>query len=139
MMKSVIRTGLALALAAAASIWGFTAATDASAYDRQSNRGNGVRVDVLPVALEKGKPVRLEVRLNTHSVELDQDLAAVSSLDVGGGTVLQPDRWEGSPPGGHHRSGILHFGSLPPNAEEIVFTIRNVGGVPERTFRWRVE
>ncbi|MDO8307181.1 MAG: hypothetical protein Q7V58_02345 [Actinomycetota bacterium] len=46
--------------------------------------------------------------LDTHSVELDMDLAAAATLTVDGrdaGTAS----WVGQEPGGHHREGTLTF------------------------------
>ncbi|MDP1877467.1 MAG: hypothetical protein Q8M17_07925 [Actinomycetota bacterium] len=46
--------------------------------------------------------------LDTHSVELDMDLAAAATLTVDGrdaGTAS----WVGQEPGGHHREGTLNF------------------------------
>ena len=55
-------------------------AADASAYQTKSNKENRVRVDVRPVQLLHGKPAKFEIRMNTHSVDLSQDLVAVCTL-----------------------------------------------------------
>jgi len=114
-------------------------ASHALAYKRQSSRENGVRVDVVPVQLVQGQSVRFEVRMNTHSVALDQDLAAVSVLKDDKGNAFQPTGWDGSPPGGHHRSGILTFPELEPDSDRVTLIIRSIGDVPERSFVWRVQ
>ena len=137
MKKTPVQTAVILAIAAAALAFGTTSET--AAYKRRSSNLNGVRVDVLPLALERGKAARFEVRLNTHSVDLSQDLTAVSFLETGNNTVLRPYRWEGSAAGGHHRRGVLHFALLPVNAEEVVLTIKDIAEVPERTFRWKLK
>jgi hypothetical protein len=111
----------------------------ALAYDRQSNNEKGVRVDVLPVELVEGRSVSFEVRLNTHSVDLDQDMANVSSLKDSMGNTFQPTGWVGSPPGGHHRSGTLTFPTLPPDTETVTLVIKGVGKDSERIFSWQVQ
>ena len=111
----------------------------ALAYDRQSNKENGVRVDAIPVELTAGSEVRFEVRMNTHSVALDQDLKAISSLKDNKGITFQATGWEGSPPGGHHRSGTLSFPALAQGTETVTLIIKGVGKDSERIFSWQVQ
>jgi len=128
--------GLA-ALAIAAVAAGLT--VDAGAYEMRSNRENAVRVDVKPVQLAPGQPARFEVRMNTHSEPLEEDMVAVSSLKDNTGRIYQATAWQGSEPGGHHRKGVLEFPELKDNPESITLIIRKVANVPERTFEWSVE
>lgn len=109
------------------------------AYDRQSNKENGVRVDAMPVELKAGSEARFEVRMNTHSVELDQDLTAISRLKDNKGSTFQATGWDGSPPGGHHRSGTLSFPALTPGTENVTLIIKGVGKDSERIFSWQVQ
>ncbi len=132
--KTVILVAVAALLAAAVA-----APANASDYERQTSNENGVRVDVVPREVEKGKTARFEIRLNTHSVALSQDLKTVSVLETDSGSVLRPEQWEGSGPGGHHRRGVLYFSALPSDTGEVTLTIKDIAGVPERTFRWKVE
>ena len=111
----------------------------ALAYERQSNNENGVRVDAMPVELKAGSEARFEVRLNTHSVTLDQDLTALSSLKDNTGNTVQATGWDGSPPGGHHRSGTLSFPALAQGTETVILIIRGVGKDSERIFSWQVQ
>jgi hypothetical protein len=114
-------------------------AVDAGAYEMRSNRENGVRVDIKPLQLTPGQPVKFEVRMNTHSETLGEDMVAVSSLKDNAGRVYQATAWQGSEPGGHHRKGVLEFPNLEDNTESITLIIRKVANVPERTFKWSVE
>lgn len=114
-------------------------AVDAGAYEMRSNRENRVRVDVKPVQLTPGQPPRFEVRMNTHSETLGEDMVAVSSLKDNAGRVYQATAWQGSGPGGHHRKGVLEFPKLEDNTDSITLIIRKVANVPERTFEWSVE
>ena len=114
-------------------------AADALAYKTKSNKENRVRVDVRPVQLLPGKPAKFEIRMNTHSGDLSQDLVAVCTLKDSSGREYRPTNWDGSPPGGHHRSGVLEFSKLAEGAESITLVIREVANVPERVFNWPVE
>lgn len=116
-----------------------TMAADASAYKTKSNKKNSVRVDVRPVQLLSGKPAKFEIRMNTHSGDLGQDLIAVCTLKDNSGREYQPVNWDGSPPGGHHRSGVLEFSELGEGVESITLVIREVANVSERVFNWAVE
>ena len=111
----------------------------ALAYERQSNNENGVRVDAMPVELKAGSEARFEVRLNTHSVDLDQDIAAVSSLEDNKGNTFRATGWDGSPAGGHHRSGTLSFPAVALGTETVTLIIKGVGEGTERVFTWRVQ
>jgi hypothetical protein len=114
-------------------------AVDAGAYEMRSNRENRVRVDVKPVQLAPGQPARFEVRMNTHSEALGEDMVSVSSLKDNAGRVYQATTWQGSEPGGHHRKGVLEFPKLEDDTESIKLIIRKVANVPERTFEWSVD
>ena len=125
------------ALVTAAAAMGL--AVDASAYETRSNRENQVRVDVKPVQLAPGQPARFEVRMNSHSETLGEDMVAVSSVKDSAGRIYQATAWQGSEPGGHHRKGVLEFPKLENNTESITLIIRKVAKVPQRTFEWLVE
>ena len=114
-------------------------AADASAYEMKSNSENRVRVDVQPVQLTAGQPIKFEVRMNTHSADLGQDMVAVSTLKDNIGREYKATAWQGSPPGGHHRKGVLEFQDLADNTESITLVIREIDNVPERIFNWRIE
>ncbi len=73
-----------------------------------------------------------ETRIDTHEGALSFDMTEVATLEAGG-IAYPPIRWEGSPPGGHHRSGILVFPDVPQTSERII-VVRDVYGVPERVF-----
>lgn len=117
---------------------GLLAAVPALAYDSQLDRQARVYVQVQPTALQPGQPVVFAVSLNTHSVELGQDLAKVSTLTDDLGNKYAPSAWKGSPPGGHHRSGTLAFPALNPKASKVTLVISGIGGV-NRSFTWKVE
>lgn len=127
----------AVVFSVAALIMAFVVKADA--YKRQSSNERAVRVDVLPVQLKPGETVKFEVRMNTHSVSLDTDLAADSLLIDDAGKEYTATHWEGTPPGSHHRSGILIFPVLKENPKAVTLIIKNVSNVPERIYKWALE
>jgi len=114
-------------------------AVSALAYDMQASNDNGVRVTVTPRTLAQNQAAEFDVSLNTHSVDLSQDLAAVSELRDDQGNSYAPSRWDGSPPGGHHRKGTLFFPALKASVHSVTLIIRDVAKVPERAFSWKVQ
>jgi len=138
-MKWLRRITVFHTLALLVSLALFGLASEASAYKTKSSSKSGVQVEVKPVQLAKGKPANFEVRMTTHSVELDQDLTAVCSLKDDQGREYKPLKWKGSPPGGHHRSGVLAFPPLEGNPKSVTLIIRTIANVPERIFAWQVK
>lgn len=93
-------------------------------------------MSVTPTALPNAGNWQFAVRLNTHVAPITQDLAAVSVLSDGKGYEEKPIAWQGDPPGGHHRKGVLLFKPISPRPQSITLKIRQIGSVPERTFTW---
>ena len=106
-------------------------------FDTQTSDAGEVVIDVTPRTLGEDA-WDFEVNLNTHSVSIDSDLTTVSALRCDRGQEYAPVAWEGSGPGGHHRSGVLRFAALDHSVSFVEVVIRNVANVPERTFRWDV-
>lgn len=117
----------------------FVSISFAIAFEAKSNNENQVRVDVKPIQLVAGKPAIFKVRLNTHAVNLDYDMVKICVLRDGQGKEYKAVKWKGSPPGGHHRSGILEFSELEGNPQSVRLVIKGMAGVPERSFDWKVE
>jgi hypothetical protein len=111
----------------------------ACAYESKSNTANGVRVEVQPLQLVPGQPAKFEVRMNMHSVDLSQDMITVTTLKDDEGRAYLPTNWEGSPPGGHHRRGILYFPTLEGKPKSLSLIIRDIASVPERIFEWNLK
>jgi hypothetical protein len=99
-----------------------------------------VVVEVIPLNLDQPETtLHFQVSLNTHSVELDYDLTQLAVLRTDRGDEVTPLRWDGSR-GGHHVSGVLYFPAVNlEGAQWIELVIREVAGVPERSFRWELE
>ncbi len=138
-MKLMKCFGLSHVLAVVIAIVGIAIALEANAYERISNRENRVRVDVVPVQLEFGKTAKFEIRMNAHSGDLSQDLVSVSTLKDDNGREYRPVEWQGSPTGGHHRTGVLEFPALNGNTKSVTLVIRDVANVPERIFKWNLK
>ncbi len=100
------------------------------------NSENLVSIEIEPIGFSFNKPIKFDVSMNTHQASLDFDLTKISHLEDDKGNIYQPSSWEGSPPGGHHRSGILIFPGLREKTKFIKLTMKNVDGVPERVFKW---
>ncbi len=107
--------------------------------DSQKNAARGVAVEVEPIDFVLGEPARFEITMNTHAGSLDTDLATNAALVDDKGTAYQPTKWEGSPPGGHHRTGTLVFPALGADTQSIKLTLKGISGVPERVFEWPLE
>src|SRR3990172_7055684 len=97
-----------------------------------SNDEGGVVITAAPTLARDAWS--FEIVLDTHSVELDADLQARAFLVAEDGREYQAVSWEGDPPGGHHRKGILKFKALSLKPTILMLKIRNVGAAPERSF-----
>lgn len=93
-----------------------------------------------PLNQEAGSELSFEVRMNTHSVNLDAyEIEKISFLRVDGGAEQKALGWVKPGGGGHHRSGVLKFaGPSPSGAQSLQVIIRGIGGVQERVFEWKL-
>jgi hypothetical protein len=68
-----------------------------------------VTVEITPLNLERpGATLDFQVSLDTHSVDLSMDLAALATLTTDKGMTITALAWD-APLGGHHVSGTLSF------------------------------
>lgn len=83
------------------------------------------------------------VVMNTHSVELNMDLAALASLTTDTGVSVNGMAWD-APREGHHVEGILSFpasvngASVLDGTTQLTLTIRDVDAA-ERVFSWQAQ
>ena len=103
-----------------------------------------VSVAVTPLNVRQGAAtLDFEVAMNTHSVELDMDLATLATLVTDTGAQVTADVWD-APRGGHHVSGVLSFpvtaeeGDLLTDVLSLTLLLREVG-TTERTFTWNLD
>ena len=76
------------------------------------------------------------VQMPTGGADSFFDLARAAQLVDARGKPQGPLAWEGDPPGGHHRRGVLRFRPPAGNPATVELRILDVGGVAVRTFRW---
>jgi hypothetical protein len=112
------------------------AAPQSAVFETQSNSGGSVTVDVQPAAFQVGNPIAFVIAMNTHSVDLSDDLVRISTLRDDSGKEYKPTGWDGPVGGGHHRSGTLTFAALPNKPKFVELVIKGLAGVPERVFKW---
>jgi len=76
--------------------------------------------------------------LDTHTGSLDQDMVALISFIDNKGNAYQPTKWEGDPPGGHHREGILQFLPVFPRPSFVELNIQTTDSAKESRLRWNL-
>ncbi len=80
-----------------------------------------------------------DVKLDTHSVDLDALDLANATLTNDRGATMTARPWV-APKGGHHREGALTFAGDSPaffsGAKWVELVLSGVGDLPERTLRW---
>lgn len=112
----------------------------------QNAEAGAVAVEITPLNLSdpKANTLDFKVAMNTHSVDLSADLAKLATLKVGD-VVVAAQAWETPASGGHHVQGTLRFPATAADGKPLLagatsfsLTIRNLAGVPERTFTWNL-
>lgn len=112
-----------------------TQAADAAA--QISNQG-GVKITVEPRGFSRdAKSWDFAITLETHTQPLDDDLVKATTL-LADGKTCRPLGWDGAPPGGHHRKGVLRFEAVTPLPQAVELQIRRAGEASPRIFRWQL-
>ncbi len=100
-----------------------------------------VTVIVKPIDLSNSpETLDFEITLDTHSIDLSMDLAALATLKTDTGQSVQATLWD-APLGGHHVSGTLSFPAsieskpILAGASKLTLIIKNVDA-SERLFTW---
>ncbi len=78
-------------------------------YKSQRQERGNVIIEITPRVLVPGKQPVFALVFDTHSVDLDFDIAASSALTDESSASYGDAKWNGDPPGGHHRKGTLIF------------------------------
>jgi hypothetical protein len=105
----------------------------------RTHDAGGVRVVVKPRSIEAGASVwEFEITMDTHTKPLSDDLSRVAVLVDGSGRRYLPLAWQGDPPGGHHRKGVLRFPAPGVKSGKIELWMSGLGGVESRVFQWEV-
>jgi hypothetical protein len=127
------------ALVAVAAL-AFAGAAGAAGLEARTSNAAGVTVKVTPKDVAPGAATwAFAVVLDTHSRDLSDDLVKGSVLLDARGTRYLPIAWEGAPPGGHHRQGVLRFKALGPAPGAFELQIRRPGESAARVFRWTLK
>ncbi len=112
--------------------------SSAGIWESRIDTQGTVTVKVTPLELSsKAVEWKFDIGLNTHTVELDQELVEIAMLVDNQGKEYRPIRWEGAAPGGHHREGVLIFKSIIPLPKSIELKILNIDA-PVRSFVWDI-
>jgi hypothetical protein len=115
-------------------------AASAAEPETRTSSAAGVTVKVTPKDVAPGSATWVfAVVLDTHSGELSDDLVKSSALLDARGGRQAPLAWEGAPPGGHHRAGVLRFKGLGPAPGTFELQIRRPGESAARVFRWNLK
>ncbi|MCC6173854.1 MAG: hypothetical protein IT305_01010 [Chloroflexi bacterium] len=138
----ILAMGLPLLSACTAAPAADTTSQEKGASEGATQRQEGGQVTVAATWNGPGAGPVFTVAMDTHSVDLDSiDLARLTVLRTPAGEVAATE-WS-APKGGHHRSGELRFPSATPDGRPTLATgpvelvVRDVAGVPERSFRWQ--
>lgn len=109
-----------------------------SGYEPQTDSQGIVAVTVTPLLLSTTASVwKFNVVLDTHSGSLDEDMLLSAVLVDDTNRVYRPTNWDGAPPGGHHREGVLIFMPGASVPKQVQLKILNIE-VPERNFTWAI-
>lgn len=102
------------------------AATGTNTLPRRTVEAGAVTVEITPREIT-ADGASFTIVFDTHSVDLDLDVAGTARLVVGGDEWTAAT-WDGAGPGGHHREGTLGFDAAGEPSGEAVLTIE---GLPE--------
>jgi hypothetical protein len=113
-----------------------TSVSTSQKWETKTDDQASVTVVVTPLdLLFQSKEWKFDIGMNTHSVELDQDMTKVAVLVDDQGKEYQAVSWQGPEGGGHHREGVLAFNPITPYPQHLTLKVKDVGAV-ERTFSW---
>ena len=105
-------------------------------YAPQISDMQSIKITVAPRnILGTAKSWEFEVIVESHTRDLNDDLAK-SAVLIADGKQYLPLLWEGAPPGGHHRKGLLRFKTIAPLPSSIELQIRLAGDAAPRSFKW---
>jgi len=77
------------------------------------------------------------LKFTTHSIELDYDIKALSTLSDDKANMYKPLSWTGGR-GGHHIEGELIFPKISQDAKSVKLIISKING-QNRIFEWKLE
>ena len=134
-MRSRLSTWL---LSIVVTVFAASGVTAAPALPTQTSSQSGVTVKITPRTLAAGT-WEFEVVFDTHSQELTDDLEKTAVLVSDARASHSPLQWQGDPPGGHHRKGVVQFKPVSPMPAAIELQIKRNGETAPRLFRWKLK
>ena len=134
-MRSRLSTWL---LSIVVTVFAASGVTAAPALPTQTSSQSGVTVKITPRTLAAGT-WEFEVVFDTHSQELTDDLEKTAVLVSDARASHSPLQWQGDPPGGHHRKGVVQFKPVSPMPASIELQIKRSGETAPRLFRWKLK
>jgi len=134
-MRSRLITWL---LSIVVTVFAASGVTAAPALPTQTSSQSGVTVKITPRTLAAGT-WEFEVVFDTHSQELTDDLEKTAVLVSDARASHSPLKWQGDPPGGHHRKGVVQFKPVSPMPAAIELQIKRNGETAPRLFRWKLK
>lgn len=108
------------------------------AFAAQTVEGGSVAVKVTPLKMEPPAPLEFDIAMDTHSVDLSDDMLKAVVLRDDSGMEYAPSAWDGPTAGGHHREGKIKFAPLTMETKVLTLIVKNIAGVPERSFKWEL-
>jgi len=109
-------------------------------WETKTDEQSPVTVTVTPIELSQDTQTwKFQIVFDTHAGSLDDDILTTATLVDDRGNIYQPIAWDGAEPGGHHREGVVVFEAITPIPSSVELLIKNVGGVPERSFMWALQ
>jgi hypothetical protein len=118
----------------------YTLGAAAAELAPQNSQAGGVGVSVKPTDVSANAATwKFEVTLTTHSGDLGDDLARTATLLDAAGKPQPAQGWDGDPPGGHHRKGVLQFKAPSPRPDALELRIQRSGEAAPRKFSWKLK
>jgi hypothetical protein len=111
--------------------------TTAEGLDTLVDNQNAITVEATPLGFNPDEELMIDIKMDTHSVDLNYKMAAISILEDSKGNTYNALKWDGSPPGGHHRSGTLSFPPVEGSTNYLKLTIPDINGA-DRVFTWNL-
>lgn len=102
----------------------------------QTSKVHGVTVAATAGNLDPRAPVWDFAVVLASAHDLPDDVAANAVLVDANGNARKALVWEGAPPAGRHRAGVLKFVAPDPHPEWVELRITRPGESRPRTFGW---
>jgi cytoskeletal protein RodZ len=142
--KNIVYIGITLLIAAfilyrfvgnpPQSNQGTTQTQKQNTVSTQTSSEGAVTIKVTPKTLTVGSEAIFEIVFDTHSVELNYDVAQIAKLTDDIGNTYKPISWTGRK-GGHHVEGVLTFPSITDSVKKATLTIPGIDN-KDRVFTW---